>query len=207
MPKEDLISALNKIKNEEKLSDIEKQALADFADLFITCSLKNPLTEKIVRAVNIHFHTKTCRKYCPRCRFYFPRFPSLKTIISEPIRMAEKDLKKQKEKAEKAKLVKDKVIEILEDKEKMEVIQKIRSDEIEDWKKGEQNKSELKLWKKERLLSLLRIANFSTEENDDKLIEEYEEALSISDVGYRLILERDVDETSLRFEVFSLKRL
>ena len=82
MPKGNIKSALEKIKNEEKLNDIEKKALAEFADLFISCSLKNPSTERIVRAVNIHFHTKTCRKYCPKCRFYFPRFPSLKTLIS-----------------------------------------------------------------------------------------------------------------------------
>ena len=37
-------------------------------------------------------------------------------------------------------------------------------------------------------------ANFSKEETDEKIIEEYEQALSVSEVGYRLILERDIDE-------------
>ena len=194
MPKENLKSALDKIKNEEKLSEIEKQTLADFADLFISCSLKNPLTENIVRAVNIHFHTKTCRKYCPRCRFHFPRFPSLKTLISVPLRMIEKDLEKQKELLKKVKLIKEKVLEILEDDKIMEEIQKIRLDEIEEWKKGGHNKNELHALKRERLLALLRKANFSKEENDEKLIQEYEQALSVSEIGYRLLLERDVDE-------------
>ena len=45
-----------------------------------------------------------------------------------------------------------------------------------------------KVFKKERLLALLRKANFSKEENDDKLIQEYEKALSVSDIGYRLIV-------------------
>ena len=38
---ENIKKALEKIKNEEMLTDQEKQSLADFADLFISCSLKN----------------------------------------------------------------------------------------------------------------------------------------------------------------------
>ena len=41
---ENIKKALDKIKNEEMLSNEEKQSLADFADLFISCSLKNQRT-------------------------------------------------------------------------------------------------------------------------------------------------------------------
>ena len=156
MPKDNLISALDKIKNEEKLNCHEKQALADFANLFISCSLKNPSTENIVRAVNMHFHTKTCRKYCPKCRFLFPRFPSLRTLISEPIRMIENNLEKQKEISKKAKYVKDKVQEILENQKLMEEIQKIKSNEIEEWKHGDRNMIELKSFKNKGLFIFLK---------------------------------------------------
>ena len=41
--------------------------------------------KKSVLEVNTHFHTKSCRKYdCP-CRFFYPRIPSIRTIIAAPI--------------------------------------------------------------------------------------------------------------------------
>ena len=69
--------ALKKIKDEEALTTDEKESIAWFADKFISCSLKDPRTEAIVKAVNMHHHTKTCRKYSCTCRFFFPRFPCL----------------------------------------------------------------------------------------------------------------------------------
>ena len=69
-----------------------------------------------------------------------------------------------------------------------------KSTEIEEWKNGDRNIIELRSFKKERLVHLLKKAAFSKEENEEKLIEEYENALAVSDIGYRLILERDVDE-------------
>ena len=83
LPKDDvklLKNAFEMIKKEEKLESSEKKSVANFADLFISCSLKNPKTEEIVKLVNMHHHTKTCRKYGCECRFYYPRFPSLKTF-------------------------------------------------------------------------------------------------------------------------------
>ena len=190
---ENIKSALEKIKEEEVLSESEKQALADFADLFISCSLKDPRTEKIVRSVNMHHHTKTCRNYCTKCRFYFPRFPSLKTMVAVPIRMVEKDPEKQKEVLERVNLVKKKVMDILQDDDKMKEIQNIRSQDIEEWKKESCIKSTLAMFKRERLIALLRMANLSGETDQD-LIDVYENALSVSEVGYKIILERDVDE-------------
>ena len=37
----------------------------------------------MVMDVNIHNHTKTCRKYSTDCRFIFPRYPSHFTIIAQ----------------------------------------------------------------------------------------------------------------------------
>ena len=135
MSTEHLISALKKINNEEKLNGVEKQASADFADLFISCSLKKKtVTENIVKCVAIHHHTKTCRKYCPKCRFNFPRFPLLRTLILEPVRMIEPNIEKQKELLKRSKQIKDAVIDILEDKEKMKEIQSIRRNiKVEVW--------------------------------------------------------------------------
>ena len=60
---QDVKSALEKIKQDQKLSENEKNALVKYADLFISCSLKNPATRQIITDVNIHHHTKTCHKY------------------------------------------------------------------------------------------------------------------------------------------------
>ena len=81
-------TALKKIKNEEEIEEPERESISKFADLFFSCSLKNPRVENIVKNVNIHHHTKTCRKYSSTsCRFNFPRFPSLRTLVSVPLRM------------------------------------------------------------------------------------------------------------------------
>ena len=40
---------------------------------------------RIAEEVNVHHHTKTCRKYNETCRFNYPRFPSHKTIIAQPV--------------------------------------------------------------------------------------------------------------------------
>ena len=54
--------ALDAIGREEILSEQEKQVICKFADKFITCTLKDPSTKDIVQAVNIHHHTRSCRK-------------------------------------------------------------------------------------------------------------------------------------------------
>ena len=79
--------ALEKIKQDVPIEEWEKDSICMFADKFISCSLKDPRVRDIVKAVNVHHHTKTCRKYSCDCRFFFPRFPSLETIVSVPIRM------------------------------------------------------------------------------------------------------------------------
>ena len=65
-----LVEAFEKIRNEEILNEREREVISEFADLFITCSLKDPRTKKIVEEVQIHHHTRACRKYCPKCRFF-----------------------------------------------------------------------------------------------------------------------------------------
>ena len=87
--------ALKRIKNEDKMTTDEKQGLANFADMFISCTLKEKRTKKIVSKVNVHHHTKACRKFNTNCRFSFPKFPALKTIVSVPVRIAEEDPEKR----------------------------------------------------------------------------------------------------------------
>ena len=98
----------------------ETAAIEAFADEFITCSLRNPMTRNIAMQVQSHHHTFTCRKRGSKCRFNFPRFPSLFTMVAVPLRLifVEDEEGKAKE-LQKMKTVLHKVREVLEDEEMM----------------------------------------------------------------------------------------
>ena len=68
-----------KIRRNQSISDDEANVLARFADAFTTCSLNahevGENVAKIEAKVNCHHHTFTCRKYCIKCRFNFPKYP------------------------------------------------------------------------------------------------------------------------------------
>ena len=243
--------ALRKIKEEKVLSDPEKEAVVSFVDLFISCSLKNPRIENIVRAVNMHHHTKACRKYGSKCRFFFPRFPTLRTIVAAPIKMSESSPDIQKKKLSDSKKILDKVKAVLENESEMEVLCAINAEELqeymtikeliqkvallleensnikkdgmvlvtdaliikslfdsqskevqamkqtlEEFLSGMNEKLEnlnLKSLMKNRIIALLKKAGISGETEKD-MISNYEKALSVSENGYRVILERDIDE-------------
>ena len=79
---------------------------------WISCSLdtENEDLRKLVKEVNVHKHTNSCKKGNNPCRFSFPRLPSNKTLISNPL--SEDDLDKisddKKKKEAKAALEKKK---------------------------------------------------------------------------------------------------
>ena len=74
----------------------------------------------MVLEVNIHSHTKSCRKYdCP-CRFLFPRVPSIQTIIAEPISGIKND--ERNERLKKYEETLDKVRYIINDSDAVEEI-------------------------------------------------------------------------------------
>ena len=79
---------------------------------WISCSLDtgNEDVRKLVKEVNVHKHTNSCKKGNNPCRFSFPRLPSNKTLISNPL--PEDDLDKisddKKKKEAKAALEKKK---------------------------------------------------------------------------------------------------
>ena len=88
----------------------------------------------------MHHHTKTCRKYNTKCRFFFPRFPSLRTIIAEPVRMYDPSPEVQKQAAKESKEILEKVKNILEDDDIMEELCKVEEDAIQEYmKKLERN--------------------------------------------------------------------
>ena len=125
-----LQSLFDKIRHEDILDPDEKQCLSNFADQFITCSLKDVRTEDIVRDVQIHNHTKCCRKSGHKCRFFFPKFPSIRTIISVPIHQLNLNEEEKKKTLERSTLTLKKVFNILEDDVTMEELAKIGQEDI-----------------------------------------------------------------------------
>ena len=88
------------MKENRPLTEPEENALVDFVDRAVTCTLNPELAAKmidpkkdkefgmkiieIVRACMVHHHTKACRKCGSilKCRFRFPRFPMWQTILT-----------------------------------------------------------------------------------------------------------------------------
>ena len=125
--------ALQTMYDDKMPSDEEKDALEYYIDKFVTCTLKNPETRDIAMDVQIHHHTKTCQSRGPECRFYFPQFPSLRTMISVPTRLVcPEDENKKKELHEKIKLVLRKVQVVLENQELMDEANQIYRHEIDE---------------------------------------------------------------------------
>ena len=84
-------------------------------------------------SVQRHHLTFTCRKRSSKCRFDFPRFPCLRTQVAVPFRLRfGEDEEAKKREMNKTKLVLHKVREILEDDEKMDEVNKLFQDEIEE---------------------------------------------------------------------------
>ena len=153
----------SKLKNNEKLTDSDKRSCTMFVDQFITVSLQNDL-KPIIEEVQIHRHSRSCRKYGTRCRFGYPRFPSKETILAQPL---DKTLFPS-ESAYKRKLtfLKDILSTVKETLESLE-----------------------EKFPKQENISILDVLNASKVSEKD-----YYEALSVSACGTTVILKRSVNE-------------
>ena len=96
-----LKSVFQKFKNDENLEEAEEQEVIKFIDTFVTCTLDKEEAKKllirecgdkdavaakaveIARTVNKHRHNKSCRKYNTKCRFNYPKFPSVRTLLTK----------------------------------------------------------------------------------------------------------------------------
>ena len=95
-----LENAYKSLRENKPLIEAEEDALIDFVDRSVTCTLNPELAAKminvnydkehglkiikIVKLCMVHYHTKACRKYgsSTACRFRFPKFPIWKTIVT-----------------------------------------------------------------------------------------------------------------------------
>ena len=160
---------------------LEEDLVTRFADIISTVSLKDPTTVDIVRKVNFHHCTKACRKYSDFCRFHFPKFPVVETLVATPSQISFPDPENRKLATLKIKLVLSKVKKVLKDNALMTVI--VRDTEKQDIKS--------------RIIAVLRRAEICEDlgvSNNDELYNRYVECLKVSFRGYQIILKRDIDE-------------
>ena len=75
---------MNEETFEYKTDNIE---FLDHIDQHVTCQIPNndPKLKKLVEDLQKHKCTHTCKKKGPDCRFGFPRLPSNRTLVTEPI--------------------------------------------------------------------------------------------------------------------------
>ena len=122
-PLKGLNHVFQKLRNEDDLTPEDLKCLENFIDGFTTVSINpNIVGEdvvKIVLEVNVHHHTKTCRKYDSSCRFNYPRFPTPKTIVAKPLKGKKEDVQKMMKNFDD---ILQKVSKILEEKEVIEKI-------------------------------------------------------------------------------------
>ena len=127
-------------------------AVVNFIDAFTTVSLNEDEVGKevvrIVKQVNIHGHTKTCRKLIELlCRFGYPKFPIWMTILVKPYE-TEFPEEKQAYLKKYGEILK-KVRAVMED---AEVIKEIMGK----YKKEKESKAEYETNRKKRILELLK---------------------------------------------------
>ena len=179
-PFKNIKEAFKKLRNDIPLNDEELDSVKNLIEEFTTVSLHNNTVgedvAKIAKEVNVHHHTRTCKKYNQMCRFNYPRFPSHKTIISKPFNGSKDDRDKHLKKSDD---ILNKVFAILCDNDKIESIMK-------KYKKNEETKENHPEFIKKRIKEICDLAGIS--------LDEYVQALSISKRGYKIIQKRDIDE-------------
>ena len=174
--------AFKKIKANKKLNDADLLVLTKFIDFFTTVSTHELSVGqdvvKIAQEVNTHHHSKTCRKHGTVCRFNYPKPPSPFTIIAKSIEGQSPEAKKAI--LEQSHLTINKVLKVVEDKEKLELIMskfdkqsEIPGDDHNDCKAA-------------RIEEACKLAGVK--------YDDYIAALGVTGLGYAVVQSRDVDE-------------
>ena len=176
------------LRTSVRLDQEEKDTLSEFVDDFVSCSLSEKTLEKTVREVQMHGHCgnrmeKTgCFKKGPSCRFGFPRFPSEKTIIAQPLKITDKEFEGQ-DNPEKALKEEKKRLKSILDKVKMVLI------ELDEKDKKEEKEGRKGYLKTISIAYILKKAEVE--------INEYYKALGVSQNGACVILKRNPEEINI----------
>ena len=166
------------IDDQKNFDETQMATICGFIESFISCSLQDENVSHIVKEVQIHNHSKTCRKYGTKCRFGFPKFPSERTIVAQPLLEKNFPSKKDFEKHQKKlQTVFDKVRKVLDD--------------MDSRKKDDRLFAE-HLIKKITIDDILIHAEIADDLKSSR--ELYYEALGVNKKGKVIILKRTVEE-------------
>ena len=159
--------AFKKLRTNGFLNTREEEALTDFADRFVTCTLNPDIAAKMIgkdtdvsegekivgiaKETQTHHHTKTCKKHSPDCRFGMPRYPIWKTLISKPI--IGEDEEERRDRRIKHKETLKAVLEVLEDEVVIANIWK-------NYDKSKETKDQYVIKRKERITKVLTEHSF-----------------------------------------------
>ena len=187
-----LSDAFQKLRNDVKLNEAEKEAIVKLTDMFISCSL-NPDTIhedkdigkkiiEIIQEVNCHNCTNPCKNYGDSCKYNFPRYPLKSTLFIDKheSQSEEVDANEKKEIKNYGKFLSD-VEDVLNDEVQVKEI-------MSKYPKG-RTKEEYSENRAKRIDLLLEKAGAIT-------YEDYVTAIKKScKHGSTVMLQRDVDET------------
>ena len=192
-----LENAYRNLRENKSLSEDEEKCLIDFVDRSVTCTLNPELAAKmvdinkskedgmkiieIVKAVQVHYHTKSCKKHgcTTSCRFRFPKFPMWETILTKT-QVDDEDPEARNERLENHKIVLKKVMDLLEEPEVIDEI-------MGGYDKENESIEEYRHKRKERIFKVLEMAEVDPADYVTALKES-------SRKGINVILARDIDE-------------
>ena len=186
-----LSEAFGKLRDDVKLSEDEKRAIAILTDMFTSCSL-NPdtvhtntklgkLIVQIVKEVNCHNCTNPCKNYGDACKYGFPKYPLKETLIIDKHDITSEPDESDKTKAKNYLKILSDVEDILRDEEKVKLI-------MSKYEKGA-TKGEYDTNRSKRVDLLLKMAG-------DISYDDYVTAIKkTTKHASKVLLKRDVDET------------
>ena len=144
--------------------DSDVELLTQFVEHWISVSLKDPSTRNLAKTLNCHHCFKrSCQKKSPKCRYHFPRFPSLKTIIAIPSKVKFPDEEVRVTEVQKSKALKQKVKNILEDKNAMSALCQPDEQSIEDY---------VEWLRLAQLVDFIKECKLNPKDNEPKLVDE-----------------------------------
>jgi hypothetical protein len=156
-----LKNVLDKLHKNEEVTDEEMDKVVIFVDSFSTVSLHpaivGSIVAEIVKRVNQHHHTQTCRKYKTICRFNMPKLPSYETLIARPPSGNLSEEVKQSLREKYDAIIKD-VRKVLDDEEVMKAIF------VEYPKEKEETKAEADEGRHHRINAVLEKAGLISQE-------------------------------------------
>jgi len=171
-----LSDTITKLRSMDRgqLTEDEKSVLVDFVDEFTSCSLDDPDIANIVKEVQIHHHTNACRKYNTQCRFNYPKFPSDRTVIAQPLNLENDATDEERLYMDCNTQLKEYKQHVKHLKETLKKVKCVRED------LHQETLESLKI------NDILQIANVTEED--------YYKALSVSSNGTNIVLKRKVKE-------------